>query len=656
MIHILSAEILRDIADAHVAIFGKTRVGKSMLLEALAEAIAKNPLEGFTFICPHGTARAVAERLANPANGCHGRRVHVLDPSSSMVFGANPFETYDDSWDACHDAALLWTSSVASNYGTAMHETPRLETNLYVLGMFAAHKKLTLTELLPALSLAGAEIREFLLSNFNNHAVAGVLADLHELAARQPARFLEQIDSWKNRHVRWLGDKRLGRIFGQQKGLNARAVMDDRDIVLVDLSTLAQEDADFLATILVCRYFAAAKRRPPHACARHRIIIDEAAGSLCTATAQLLDQCAKFGLLGIFSLQRVSQLEEKGEFITGALMVNTGVKIVFNTPEAISARMLAENIFTGYVDLQEWKPASVRPVAVGNDKVTIRGRSQAEHAAHAESSADTDMRSWARASAAMNATMFSSGAAFGSGENLSFASMPADQVLAAPTLLSKTSGRNSASNSSSARGLSSGRSSSRQYARGRARTDARASTEGASSAESESEAFVTRYEDLPTQMFSLEEQLHRLTGEIMTLPRRECFVRLEGHAPFRARTADVQPAFRSIEFRAEMLPRYLQTVAQRSAYLVPADQVDAEIAARLQAITTAPSQPGADFTAPEPMPNVVDAPQRYAREFWNRKSQKPDEPPGRPPVGELGDKHKHLRVVDGTKDEGDNSR
>jgi hypothetical protein len=39
--------------------------------------------------------------------------------------------------------------------------------------------------------------------------------------------------------------------------------------------------------------FAAAKRRPPHACALHRLIIDEAAGSLCTsAYAQLV---ARYG-------------------------------------------------------------------------------------------------------------------------------------------------------------------------------------------------------------------------------------------------------------------------------------------------------------------------------------------------------------------------
>jgi hypothetical protein len=234
--------------------------------------------------------------------------------------------------------------------------------------------------------------------------------------------------------------------------------------------------------------------------------------------------------------------------------------------------------------------------------------------------------------------------------------MPPQQLLATPTPLSKTLGHNHSSNASTTRGLSSGMSTSRQYARGHARTNARASTEGVSTAKSESEAFVTRFQDLPTQMFSLEEQLHRLTGEIMTLPRRECFVKLEGQAPYRARTADVGPAFKSLEFRSEMLPRYLQSVALRSRYLVPATAVDAEIAARLQAITARPCAPEPDFGVPEPMPNIVDTPQRYGREFWKRQQENSGETSGRPPHGELTDRHMRLRVVDGKTDDVDNPK
>jgi hypothetical protein len=59
LIRVLTPDILQQVGDSHVAIFGKTRVGKSKFLEAIARAIANDPVEGFTFMCLHGTARDV---------------------------------------------------------------------------------------------------------------------------------------------------------------------------------------------------------------------------------------------------------------------------------------------------------------------------------------------------------------------------------------------------------------------------------------------------------------------------------------------------------------------------------------------------------------------------------------------------------------------
>lgn len=188
-----TGDFLKYLNETHAAIFGASGMGKSVFLQIIAAIIAQNPLEGFTFICPHGTARAVAERLANPANGCLARTVHVLDLSSSMVAGLNPFETYDDSWAAAHDASLLWTSSVASLYATAMHDTPRLEKNFYVLGMFAAYKKLTLPDLLEALSLgAGEQVREFLSMSAGNSHPSSLT---HSIPACSPLKIVRRSQS-----------------------------------------------------------------------------------------------------------------------------------------------------------------------------------------------------------------------------------------------------------------------------------------------------------------------------------------------------------------------------------------------------------------------------------------------------------------------------
>ena len=190
------------------------------------------------------------------------------------------------------------------------------------MGLFAAAKKLTLIELLAAISLSGGAIRDFMLADIDNPAIVGVLTDLNELARKHPARFLEQLESCRNRLVRWLGDKRLMRIFGKRKGLNARKIMDGREHVLFDPSALVEDDANFLSNILVSRYFAAAKRRPPNACAPHRLIIDEAAGSFSTVTSKLAAQARKYGLFGIWGMQSKAQADEKSEFITQNLVTN----------------------------------------------------------------------------------------------------------------------------------------------------------------------------------------------------------------------------------------------------------------------------------------------------------------------------------------------
>ena len=125
-------------------------------------------------------------------------------------------------------------------------------------------------------------------------------------------------------------------------------------------------------------------------------------------------------------------------------------------------------------------------------------------------------------------------------------------------------------------------------------------------AEGESEALATMYESLPTQLFSLEEQLHRLTAELMSLPRREAFVRVESDAPFRARTADLTPAFRSTEFKAELLPRYLLNVARRSRYAVLNSEIDHELATRIDTLIKTATSTKADDFAPAPMPSDRD--------------------------------------------------
>lgn len=136
----------------------------------------------------------------------------------------------------------------------------------------------------------------------------------------------------------------------------------------------------------------------------------------------------------------------------------------------------------------------------------------------------------------------------------------------------------------------------RATARGRMRGTSHSVSEGTG----ESEGLVPIVEWMPSQAYTLEEQLHRATATLMGLPRRECVIKIEGEAPLRQRTADLSPAFRSPFFQRVMLPRFLASVAARSAYMLPASDADAAIAARAAELHALAERPEPDFAQPEP--------------------------------------------------------
>lgn len=649
--------------DANWLVVGGTRRGKSGLLQLASRAAIRDGRTGLTCIDPHGEyVRAIAEWAANPAN-VTGRRIHFFDCSADHAFGLNPLQRANDSWESCHDAATVLAAVIESRFDAPPEALPRLSRIIYIAGMLCARHDLTLLELVELLSLGAGELRRSLLEDFDNRIVRRELEDLHTLAAKQPARFLELVESAKNRFVRWLGDRRLARILGQKRGLNARAVMDGREIVLADLSALSYADAAFVGCLITSMFFAAARGRMPMRSARHRLVLDEAESLITTDVARMTDQCAKYGLNLTAAIQRLGQIRAKGEFVCDALAVNCAVKVCFGGLEPASARYMAELLFSGFLDLAEWKPGSERPVAVGHDREIVRSSSRAEHEATHQTEAHTRSHSHGEATGTFETMSSSSGDFSGVGDSSGLVLTPpatlfgenAPNASLIPVPLSQSSGANESSGTSEQSGSSSGTSHISSESYGEAHTTGHGTSRGRSLTLGESEVFVSRYEWLPSAMYALEEQLHRLTGELMNLPRRECFVKIEDARPFRTRTADLTPAFKSLAFKRVLLPRTLKSWTLASAYLVPAAAVDADIAARYEPL---PQQPKPEeFSRPEPMP-ILDAPVEFARDFWaTRKLPRADDEPPKPgkPRGRrpavLTPKHDRFRVVDGDKQE-----
>jgi len=646
-----SARPLPELADNHALLLGGTRRGKSGALELIARSCLARGDEGVTAIDPHGAfVRAVRDYCANPDNGQYRKRIHYLDPSSAYTFGLNPLRTYDGSWEACHDAAVSLASVIESRFEASPEETPRLARIVYVAAMLCTRHALTMLELVELLSIGGDELRRSLLHDFDNRIVARELEDLHVLATRSPREFLSLVESTKNRFVRWLGDRRLSRILGQKKGLDPLAVIDGGDVVLADFSSLTYPDAALLGCLISSMYFAAARRRTPLQGRRHRLILDEAESLITLDVARMCDQSAKQGLFLTAAIQRLGQLRARGDFVADALLTNCAIKICFGGLEHDSARYMAETLFAGHLNLAQWKPGSERPTAVGNDKVILRNRSRASHHAEHVGSAVSDIRSSGRMTSSSHADIGAWGSAFSQGNSASFASTPPDPLFSTTKSLSQSEASNSARSLSASASHSRARSLAHHSAHAHGTTIVRARAQGTSLAEGEHEALVTRYENLPSALFTLEEQIHRATALLMNLPRRECVIKLESAAPYLTRTPDLTPPFKSSEFKAEILPRYMESMARRSPYLIPAHTIDVEIAARAKELT-APPQPEPDFAAPEPTPTILDqSPQAYARDFHKRRGKRNNT--SVPQTDKT--KRDRFRVIDGGIDDGDN--
>jgi len=617
------------LGDNHLVVIGKTGVGKSRLAEHLVRAIAPSADEAFTLLDPKGdTARAIAEWLANPLNGCSHRTIHVLNGGSTQhTFGLNPLQTEEATPQAWHDAATILTTAIASYFHTAIQETPHLERIVQCAGALLAEKGLTIYELPALLTLGAEQLREHVLSNSQNPIYAAEIADLGGIA-KNPARFLEVCQSTKNRFVSKVGNPALARIFSQRHGLNARAVMEDGDLVLVDTSALRPNDAAFVNTIITSSYVAAAFRRTPNTGRMHRLFLEEATDMLVDETARALDGTRKFRLTIAAFLQRIAQAKEKGEFVFDALMVNT-IKVVFALPEPDSADYLARLLFGSVLNLAEWKPGTERPVAVGHDKVVLRSSSRARHNAEAEASSLTDMRSFGTAFASMSADMSAWGG--GSSSSRSDSAHGTPGVVGLAPVNSASHGDSFGRHAMASSGRSVARSSAQQASRGRASTNSRATVQGNSSASGESEAFITRYEWLPSQCYTLQEQLFRYATLLMELPRRHCIVKLEGQPPYLSRTADLSPAFADQNFKRAILPQFLELAARTSPYIAPIAQIDAEIAARQKNLSQPPHEDDHDFgNADTP---IVNDPDTYAAGFWDRLKTKSigsaSEPPPR---------------------------
>jgi len=642
----------------HCLLAGASGTGKTKAAINIACQKIRNPATSFFLIDPEGDISGECYAfIANPKNHLGWRRVHYLRPASlTEVFALPLLDVPERDPVECHNKALR-TLAVFAQFFTADAGDfgVRISKYFYMgcLGLALTGRPLIA---LPELYNHGArQLRELIAASLPYEFLADAWMALDHLNERTQ---LEYKDPLISRLQPVYGNPVMRRVFGPQTPLDIASALRNREVVLLDLSGLEHKDAVLIGKAFFSLiYHEALRREPgraPHAC----VMLDEAFDYLSIDLARGFDRLRKRNVQLIIAIQRMAQLDKLGDADSvatlSAVMSGTRTKLIFRLPEPDDADYAARLLFSGHLALNEWKPGTDRPVVTGHRREIMRsrsrGRTEASHLAVSESESiargvvHSTMRSITDAEGecitdgTSEATAIGStwGEAGGSSSSL-FESAGASQTMTPPpqeeplflplpepvvlsvgesvgtgTGLTTSSSWSSGESSSRVSGSSHAHSSSRSRAisdaegestsevRGVARGRMRGTSEGRSESEGESESLVPIIEWMPSQMYSLPEQLHRLAGEIQNLALREVFVKVDNAAPVRTRTVTTEPAFATPSFKRLFLPLFHRTTTAKSPCLFPVAEVDALIAKHLTDLTP-PERPEPDFSTPEPV-------------------------------------------------------
>lgn len=318
---------------AHIYLLGKTGTGKSTLLETFMRDDLRNG-RGFALIDPHGDlVKRIRERI--PAE----RKSDLIDfdvPDPDQPYGFNPLANIPASKRSLAASGLiqvfkhLW----ADSWG------PRLE---YILR----------NALLSLLDVPGSNLSDILRLLTDSSFRAKVVPQITSKQVREfwtkefdryPDRFrVEAISPIQNKVGAFLSNPLLRKILtAPEKALTLRKIMDERKILLVNLSkgSIGEDIANLLGSLLISRFDLAALSRAnieENDRGDYTLYLDEFHNFTTQSLSFMLSELRKYRLALVLSNQFLTQVVPQ---IRDSILGNVGTIIVFRIG-AIDAEYIA---------------------------------------------------------------------------------------------------------------------------------------------------------------------------------------------------------------------------------------------------------------------------------------------------------------------------
>lgn len=475
--------------STHMQVIGSTGEGKSKFLEHMIRQDIMNG-NGLCLIDPHGhlyhdlVTWCASKRLLDRDRP---KKIVLFDPTEeAWTFGFNPLQA-DVANLAFHVDAMV--KAVAKVWGGEdQDQTPLLKRCLRVLFHALGERQLSLLEAQHLVNPIDSRIRGYLTQNLRDKVIQQEWDYFNRL---KPRPFYEEFGSTINRMMEFLSSPIIRSIIGQlEKVINFRQVMDEGWVMLVNLAAsdrISEDNARLLGTLIVNDLFLRAKGRAKGSRPFY-LYIDECALFINEDIGRILDEGRKFGLHQILAHQHLAQLKQAGEAVYHSVMTDAKTKVVFGGLDTEDARVLAEQIFLGELDLEEAKVKFNKPVVVGYIRSWLKGY----------------LESRSRSAGSGRGSGRAGGQGYGSSESVTTlpAGLLGDEVMSMQT---GSSGFTSEQWSES---------------------DSRFEGEGESEAWSEHETREPVLEERPTKEYSLEEQIHKAMALMVNQPQRHAIIKL----------------------------------------------------------------------------------------------------------------------------------
>lgn len=569
--------------STHMQIIGSTGTGKSKFLEYLIREDIKRK-NGLCLIDPHGYLYNDLVSWCESKRMFGKRDIILFDPSQEgWSFGFNPFKI--DSVEISYHVDKMVQAVAQVWGGEDTNKTPLLKRNLRMIFHVLAEKKLSLLESIFLLDSTDSTVRKYLTMKTTDPIIQKLWNYANLL---KPRPFMDEFGSAVNRMIEFLSSPIVKNTVGSiNYTIDLKKVMDEGGILLVNLAAkdkLSDDNARLLGTLIVNDLFMKCRGRADGSRPFY-LYIDECGRYINDDIARILDEGRKFGLHLILAHQHLAQLEDVSRKVYLSVLTDAKAKVVFGGLTAEDARVLAENIFAGEIELQEVKEVLNKPVTIGHVKQMIK--SYGENESQSTGTSQTRTKSYAESYSQGESEGKSRGTSIGM--NRSDGSSWQNGVTFDTELGIIERSKNFSQTVNSVNGFNKGKSQmeSQSFQKSRSWSEGESLSEGESyqtttgSSWGESETFVPILEERPSSTYSLEEQIQRAMWVMMNQNTQYAIIKLAGCKSQAIKTPKVESSFAN----KQRIQRFKTATFQKDNFVQLTEEREKIIAERMAKIT-----------------------------------------------------------------------